>query len=155
MSLNPWPALEPTEEMVKLTFDPLPIREISDVDYAFPSQVNPDPMESPRKYWSREGRSLGGYENPDDPWIRLANAIIFHSFDQTKLKMPTREASAGRGGDVWRWVDACARSYKYRVEIKAICIAWILESHFWAYWLDGEEPDWVLESLTAPDEDAG
>jgi len=151
MKLKPWPTEEPTDEMVGPPDPVLEMRSMSDVEMAFPAQVSPDPMKSPSKYWV--GGKVGTYDNSSDPWIRLASDLIHGALtaeQQKRLCMPTR--TPGTGPDAWRWVRACSGSFQLKHEYKIVVVAWILESFFWAYWLQGEEPDWVLEQLTAPGE---
>lgn len=121
----------------------LELRNISDVDYAFPAEVNPDWKEAPLKFF-RNGVRDKFEVNTSDPWIRLAEAVFHARVDARKLRMLPR--TPGTGEKAWRWADACLRSFELCQEYKEVVVAWILESFFYAYWFEDAEPDWVLET---------
>ncbi len=148
--MTPWPPDTFSDDLVVPPTPCLELRQISDLELAFPAGVNPDLTISPPKYW-RDGE-VGTHDNPADPWVRLASQIFHSGFDATRLKLPTRTTDTGEAA--WKWALACMRSYELRHEHKRVAVAWILESFFYAYWLEGAEPDWALAALTDPTPEA-
>ena len=152
INMKPWPRVDPDDAMIAPPDPTLKMREISDVELAFPVSVSPSWREAPLKYWNEKGQENRDkvHVNDNDPWIRLASAFFFGRVDHQKIRM------AGRNGvdtkKAYRWLTATLKSYEYSQEHKEVVAGWILESFFWAYWFEGEEPKWILDALAEPDE---
>mgnify|MGYP007062750075 CR=1 FL=1 len=120
--------------------DPIaPLLQITDAQFAFPADVNPDPNDVPDKYWRDKKHWI---EDRYNPWVKFVGHIVFGSKDVPQL-LPREGTDVQK---VWRWANACMRSYTLKHEQKLAVVAWILDSYFYAYWFKGSEPQWVIDA---------